>query len=285
MKKICTIFAGLSLFAGVLQAQCSPDAQFTSVGLYPNPLPSVVEDQAYNQTLTVVLPYKRDTSLSLPVVGTVNIKAEYRSWTVDSVFGLPKGITAPNSTCNTANCKITVPFMANASGCLQASGTPDTSGTHNVNIRCTGDGYIIAPTSIPIAQPPITAGDTLNFNDPRLASLPSNVQGFINQAKQVVYTTTMQVTVSRYEKIDAINSWSFFPNPAQTNANIALNIANPAIVNISLVDLTGKVVLVKQTSLLSQGNHNIGIERPASGLFLLKIEVNGSHQSKLVTFE
>lgn len=286
MKKICTFFAGLTLLFGNVQAQCTPDAQFTSLGLYPNPLTSVVKDSAYNQTLTVVLPYKRDTTLNLPApVGAVNIKAEYRSWKVDSVFDLPRGVMAPNSSCNTANCVINVPFMANAKGCLQASGTPDTSGTFNVKIRCTGNGYILSPISFPLLSPPISAGDTINFDDPRLNSLPTQVKGFITQAKQVDYTTTMAVTVDRAEKMDLVNSWSFYPNPAQANAFVAINLSNPAVANISMVDLTGKEVFVKQTALLNQGNHQINIERPASGLFLLKLEVNGQHQSRLVSFE
>ena len=246
---------------------------------------SVVEDQTYNQTLTVVLPYKRDTTITLPApIGTVAIKAEYRSWTVDSVFGLPHGVTAPNSSCNTSNCVIPVPFMANAKGCLQASGTPDTAGTFNVNIRCTGDGYIISPMTIP-ASPPISAGDTLNFNDPRLSALPDNVEGFITQAKQVVYTTTMSVTVDRFEKMNVVDAWSFYPNPAQSNAFLSLSLSEPAVAKIKLIDLTGKVIYQKESSLLSQGTHQMNIERPTSGLFLLQLEVNGTQQSKLISFE
>jgi len=97
--KLLLPFALLLISLGAF-AQCTPDPQYTAVGIYPDTitnLPHAYVGVAYTTTITAVVP--ADTSITNPIPLTLSI--DY--YQVDSVDGLPTGFTY---SCVPANCQL-----------------------------------------------------------------------------------------------------------------------------------------------------------------------------------
>jgi hypothetical protein len=90
-------------------AQCTPDPQFTSPGVYPDSATGLAVSyvgQPYTQLMTAVVPSDTTT-----VVSGVTVPVTINSITVTSFTGLP---TNYNYVCNPTNCS----FPGGSSGCL-----------------------------------------------------------------------------------------------------------------------------------------------------------------------
>lgn len=86
-----------------------------------------------------------------------------------------------------------------------------------------------------------------------------------------------QVISSISELHDILNSGlSIFPNPTSDRIYIETNLQQQAAINISLTDITGKVI-VHEIANISAGNakHGINITNEKSGMYILKVEHNG----------
>ncbi len=123
MKKLLLLASATLLLTLNLSAQCTPDPQYTSSGIYPdsatNFLPACI-GQPYMQLITNVVP--ADTSILImgfPVPFPID------SIVVVDVTGLPPGLTFE---CNNGNCA----FAGGTTGCAIISGTPTTAGTYTV---------------------------------------------------------------------------------------------------------------------------------------------------------
>jgi hypothetical protein len=136
MKRIFTLIAGF-FFAVALYAQpCTPDAQYTSAGIYPDTvtnLPSASVGVAYTGILTAVVP--ADTTIS-------GFTATIDSIVVTEIQGLPSGFSwATNPSTS---------FPGGTSGCLAITGTPTAAGTYTLLVKVTSYGTIMSmPLSLP----------------------------------------------------------------------------------------------------------------------------------------
>ena len=110
-------------------AQCTPDAQFTSPGIYPdsatNMLPAY-ETIAYSQTITNVVP--ADTCVVIIFPPCTNLSLD--SVVLESLTGLPPGLTYQ---CDNAECQ----YPGGQTGCAIISGTPPlgSAGTYPLTIQ------------------------------------------------------------------------------------------------------------------------------------------------------
>ncbi len=126
MKKLLLLASATFLLALNLSAQCTPDPQYTSSGVYPdsttNFLPACL-GEPYEQLVTNVVP--ADTSIILNPVIPLPVTVPIDSIVVVSVTGLPPGLTFE---CNNGDCA----FAGGTIGCAVISGTPTTAGTYTV---------------------------------------------------------------------------------------------------------------------------------------------------------
>lgn len=86
-----------------------------------------------------------------------------------------------------------------------------------------------------------------------------------------------QVVLLKGNKANGISISAIYPNPAKDNVSIVFNTEFAAKVNIAIVDIAGKVVQQKQTSLSSgQTNYTTDISTLKAGNYIVKIsDVNG----------
>jgi hypothetical protein len=134
MKKLlliaCVAFMGMAN----VQAQCTPDAQFTAPGIYPDSatnFASACVGQPYTQVITNVVP--ADTCVQiLPVPFPCNTLS-MDSIVLTGVTGLPPGM---NYACNPTSCT----YIGGAIGCAIISGTCNTAGTYNISFSL--DAYV-----------------------------------------------------------------------------------------------------------------------------------------------
>ncbi|MDH4472968.1 MAG: T9SS type A sorting domain-containing protein [Fluviicola sp.] len=127
-------------------AQCTPDPQFTSQGLYPDSITGL--EQAcvgvpYTQVITHVVPV--DTTF---FIGPVSLTLTVDSIVVTGIAGLPPGITyscfdGQNVTSPSDGCS----FEGGTIGCLSIDGTPTAGdvGVHNLEISL--DLYLSGQTT------------------------------------------------------------------------------------------------------------------------------------------
>ncbi len=132
MKKISFLFFSLFLAAGAF-AQCVVDSNLMVLdttaggGFYPNAnhIPHIVRDSAYLQTVQGKIPSSMTQTINgIPVLGTATITVTVDTVILDSLAGLPAGITWTKSS------EI---LLGGGIGCVQFSGlTTDTPGVYPI---------------------------------------------------------------------------------------------------------------------------------------------------------
>lgn len=130
-RKVTFYLLGIVLivfFPFLGNSQCTPDAQYTSPGYYPDTLPYAELGQAYSETLTAVIP--QDTTIDIGL-GPQTLPID--SIVIESISDLPNGFTY---TCNPPSCG----FPGGTAGCLELVGNPVNSadvGSYNliVNVK------------------------------------------------------------------------------------------------------------------------------------------------------
>jgi hypothetical protein len=151
---ICLFFLGV--YVGYAQP-CQPDANATGTGLSPAPLPEGRAGQVYSpQTVTVLYEQRIDTFVAAPVVLTGKIFADFTltilidSMRMDSVTGLPPGLTMPISCGTTGNCltRLSATNIAQNRTCLSLSGTPTSSVDNEVVVWNTAYGTYTVDTNV-----------------------------------------------------------------------------------------------------------------------------------------
>ena len=108
-------------FINETTAQCSPDAQYIQIGVWPQVLPEACINVSYDETLTLV--YPNDTCIvGFPQCFTLT------NATITNVANLPLGIahSCPN------NCIYLPGPGETTANCFQISGTPTEAGTFTV---------------------------------------------------------------------------------------------------------------------------------------------------------
>lgn len=183
MKKLLLIASAAFFLTLNLNAQCTPDPQYTSSGVYPdsatNFLPGCVGVQ-YTQLVTNVVP--SDTTIVL-FQGVPPTTVPIDSINVISVTGLPPGLTFE---CNNGNCS----FPGGTIGCAIISGTPTTAGTYTVVFQLKAYSVITQDITLDYYKIVVTNCGTAGINQiasstfkmfPNPANDKVNIQGVDNK--------------------------------------------------------------------------------------------------------
>lgn len=124
MKRIL-LLASITLFGiASANAQCTPDPQYTTPGIYPDSATGLADacvGELYDQLITNVVPV--DTTVEL--VPGVPTTLPFDSVIITSVSGLPNGFTfACNDAQNTVSPPDGCAFEGGTTGCVSITGTP-----------------------------------------------------------------------------------------------------------------------------------------------------------------
>jgi len=113
---------------------------------------------------------------------------------------------------------------------------------------------------------------------------PFNEGNTIAEEKSDLFFTGSEINTSVKES-QLIQNVSVFPNPASQgqNINVSVSMEKSNNVTVSLIDITGRIV-VSENQILSQGNNTITLDAIAeAGIYIIKLDTeDGSIHKKIV---
>jgi len=261
MKKTLLLFTILLSFAHLVNAQCSPNSLFTTLGLpgvYPPEIPvsgvpmvgifDGIVGSLYSQTLTLVvledtimdvasfLPVTVASTMSLAGISTVmSLDVNYVAF---DVSGLPNGLSY---TCDQSGCQ----YVSGVDGCILINGNPTQSGNFSVPVSLIINAQIPAITD-PFLGTTIFAGMAID--------LPS--------FSAVEY----DLLVTGATAINEVGNYSskIFPNPTANEAMLCLY----SVSDVVVYNVLGKEVF---TSISIEGNLVLSKADLGKGMFYVMI--------------
>lgn len=222
-------------------AQCTPDPQFTSPGVYPDSatgLSPAYVGQLYEETITILVPV--DTTI---MVGPIPFTLVFDSVVVSDWQGLPPGFSVSYSSPNNVfsptdqGC-----FEGAQTGCILITGNPTAADVGSYQQIINTDAYS-TPNS-PLGEPTITVVDYY----------------YIHVIDAV---GTAELSQSKF---------ALFPNPAKNM--VTLNGLNDiAVSSVTLVDMSGKQHAMFDS--FNGGALEIDVNHLESGMYFVQIDYNG----------
>ena len=209
MKKLLATCALLFTAGFVMNAtaQCTPDAQYTQAGIYPDSatgLPAAVALMPYAETVTVVVPVDTVVEVIPGFPQTLSMD----SIVITNVSGMPPGFTYA---CNVSNCA----FPGGQSNCLIITGNPVLADTGNYPLDVELNAYV-GGTGVPV---PATVG--YYFIDVLATTPPPGFEENTLSSFQLRQNT---------------------PNPFSNETMIRFHSENVQNVQFTVIDLLGKTV-------------------------------------------
>jgi len=261
MKKTLLLFTILLSFAHLVNAQCSPNSLFTTLGLpgvYPPEIPvsgvpmvgifDGIVGSLYSQTLTLVvledtimdvasfLPVAVASTMSLAGISTVmSLDVNYVAF---DVSGLPNGLSY---TCDQSGCQ----YVSGVDGCILINGNPTQSGNFSVPVSLIINAQIPAITD-PFLGTTIFAG--MAFDLPSFSAVEYDL---------LVTGATAINEVGNY-------SSKIFPNPTANEAMLCLY----SVSDVVVYNVLGKEVF---TSISIEGNLVLSKADLGKGMFYVMI--------------
>ena len=237
MKKILLTLTLALAFIGV-QAQCTPDPQFTLPGIYPDSatgLSNAIVGQAYNEVITIISPL--DTSV---LYNGIVLSVTVQTIALTSVTGLPPSFSYD---CAAPNCI----FAGGSTSCaVLSSPSPTISeiGSHQIIMNTTTT--VDAGIGFPITQDDVV--DYYYINVTNATSVINQFHDFTFELKDV------------------------FPNPVNNNAKIQFISGNSADVVFTVFNYLGEKIEEKHIA-ASRGVNNIEVSANdyANGMYLYSI--------------
>jgi hypothetical protein len=121
------LFVPFLAFSYYAQAQCTPDPNMDSVGMYPRHLPNATAGSAYSQVVQFRFP--SDTT-----IGAISFTID--SVRIDSVTGAPPSFSYQ---CNKSSCT----YVGNETGCATLSGNPVDADTGDYSVIIHTTGFVV----------------------------------------------------------------------------------------------------------------------------------------------
>lgn len=246
MKQLL-LSASMLLFLSLnVSAQCTPDPQFTTPGVYPDSATGLAPGYAempYNETITIIVPV--DTTI---MIGPIPFTLVFDSVVISDWQGLPPGFTyscydAQNTTSPVDQCA----FEGNTTGCVSITGNPTTADIGSYQQIISTDAYS-TPNS-PLGEPTVTLVDYYYIH-----ILPSTA-GIAG------------ITKSKF---------ALFPNPAKNI--VTLNGLNDVDVTaVTLVDMKGKEHAAFTS--FSTAALEMDVNHLESGMYFVRIDYNGTSET------
>lgn len=245
MKYSATFLTALLLLiSGTVHAQCTPDPNNTSPGIFPTPVTGVAQGvvgDPYSQVLTLNVPQDTTIDLSVFFPGLPTATATVNFQTIDTINGLPPGLTFA---CNPTSCSI----IGGNSGCIEISGTPTTTGQYVANVATTVN--ITVPASIPV-----------------IGGTPQDLPVPVAYNIEVTGTNNVDPGLNNGFKVEPIS-----PNPAATRAKIDFYTSTISDVQVEVTSLSGQVIhrqLVRNAS--GETTVELNVQDYAPGMYFYRL--------------
>ena len=239
MKKLLLIltFAFTTVF---VNAQCSPDPQYSGGGIYPDTiigLSNAIVGQAYTQLITIITP--SDTVVDL---GGIPITATFESIELINVSGLPSNFTW---TCDPPSCE----FPGGTTKCanLYSTVSPTISDIGVYSITFEAIAHLTAPFVGSADCTYVEGGYTLEIVD--------NTTSVVNQFNNQTFEFK-----------------SLFPNPVTNQAKIKFITGKSDDIMFRIYNLLGRQVYFREVS-ASRGVNSIDINAAIfpNGIYMYSI--------------
>lgn len=251
--------AFLTFYGITVNAQiCTPDTQYTVVGLYPDSLAEASIGVPYEQVVHVVIP--QDTIVDLPPFGSLTV--DLCALTLDSIPNLPDGLIYE---CSGGDCTWQVDHTDSVINrvCVKISGTPTEA---------------VLPDDSLLVYATVTAGA---FNagtgtcDPLTITLPDSLT-------TIIYKTQLKVTNSTSvdKKLNSLGL-SLYPNPSQSRSAImTFALSKDEIVTVKVRNMQGQVVAVVLSEYFPSGSHEVLVntEDLPSGVYIVDFQTETMRQ-------
>jgi len=248
---ILTLF--ILLFSLSIYAQCVPDQQFTSPGIYPDQatnLPSANVGQPYSAIITALTPLDTVVDISglLLNVTIANID-------LTSITGLPNNFTYD---CQPSNCS----FPGGAYSCAEISSTIDPT------ISDIGVYPLIMTTSTLAINVPLlgtyTQVDTVDYFFIEITSATSNDIGYFND--------------------NSFEIKNIYPNPIKNNSKLYFITGNSKKINLVIYNTLGNIVSDQfLTSNRGVNDINLNLSHLSDGIYTIVLKSdNKSISSKII---
>jgi len=252
MKKTILVLSTMITMILSASAQCTIDSTNFAPGtyVYPASLPCITKGQLYSGTVNIEIPDSLDAHdfTSLVPVNTYYIHLD--SVRIDSVTGMPSGISA-----NT-NPVEGIWMHGGQYGCALFSGTTnDTSGSYPISIY--GRGCV--------------HGTVLGF--PIDSCQSGDLGAYLKYTLSVCWPAGIN-------NISSDLSLNIYPNPNQGTFTVTVSSANHIFGMMSVVDQLGRIV--NSQSIDVTGTKQIPLEMGnlSSGVYMLEINAGGSRSVK-----
>ncbi|MEO0404804.1 MAG: T9SS type A sorting domain-containing protein, partial [Bacteroidota bacterium] len=97
----------------------------------------------------------------------------------------------------------------------------------------------------------------------------------------------VEVTVSvvSVEEIAELSSFNTYPNPADNELNVELELVQNSAVNIELFDISGRTVYSKQANMMGATRTIIPVSQYEAGLYTLAVMINGQRVVEKIIVE
>lgn len=298
MKKLLLFVSITLLTISSASAQCTPDPQYTSPGIYPNEATGFVSGcvgVAYTQLVTNVVPV--DTCVTV-VQGLPCVTVDIDSIVITSFTGLPNGLNVVYFDGGNTNSPADQGcFEGGTTGCALISGTPTAAGsftlTINVDAYAGGqstpnptviDWYTIVIEDVPTIS--AAGGDLMSssatgnqwFLDGN--SIPSANGQTYTPAANGSYTVSNNCGTSAPYVVNsagigesALSNFNVYPNPAEQT--ITIDGMNGASFDaVSIVNLSGTVV--KEINAISVTKQTIDISNLENGVYFVRVQTTSN---------
>jgi hypothetical protein len=99
------------------------------------------------------------------------------------------------------------------------------------------------------------------------------------QVNGFIYGTSTNVGVTEIEAIDA--TFKMYPNPASTNVNLTFNLLKESNVEVSVLDLSGKVIANRvYDNMNGASTINYNSSDLSQGIYLVEVTINGEKMTR-----
>jgi hypothetical protein len=120
---------------------------------------------------------------------------------------------------------------------------------------------------------------TIKFMPTALGVRTATVKIASNDVDEAVYTFKVEgLAIFNTDIVDAnISQLNVYPNPSNTTATISLGVINASEVEVSMVDINGKVVSPVSSYNLESGDHQLTLNTAdiSNGMYIVELKING----------
>jgi hypothetical protein len=239
----------------------------THPGVYPvaTALPCIVQSVPYFQTVQGMVQSDSTVTINLPVIGNTNAVFTVDSVRIDSIDGVPNGITYGISP------RV---VLGGGKGCISFYGTT-TDPVGNYPLKAIGHAWLTGSVygqSIPYEKSgDLTSVAPFNGYFLRVVSTADSCHLYIDSTTAIKdYSSSLNARIN------------VFPNPNNGIFTLQVNAASPVSGKVIVYDATGRQIYEQPIDVLGPYITSIDISRFSAGLYTLQISTpQGSAVKKI----